>query len=403
MENLFAALDHPDSIAFLISVLISFLIGFVTAWILWGGRARKASKKADSLQQELSALRTEHHSLKEEIDLKEADILRVYREAEKSLEYARGVDARKAKWQSELEETKIEFAKLQDTNRSYATTIDDLNHQILGLKSRLASMSNEAGTADSSGKATSKSAPHPSERVITLEKRLLALDAENQALRSELSQMRNMKITETPAKTERVPTVKPPLVHEKKEEAKPKSPTETLPQKKKQEKDDLTRIKGIGSVLEAKLNDIGIFTYEQIKSFDEEKAEKVNEQIGFFPGRILRDDWVGQAARLHQMKMENPDALKPTAIFPKNPGDLKIIEGIGPKIEKLLKKAGVNTLQDLAATEVKNIQEILDAAGDAYRIHDPGTWPEQAAMAAAGNWEKLKEFQDYLLGGRYEV
>jgi predicted flap endonuclease-1-like 5' DNA nuclease len=100
------------------------------------------------------------------------------------------------------------------------------------------------------------------------------------------------------------------------------------------------------------------------------------------------------------VKKENPDALHPKAIFPKNPNDLKIVEGIGPKIEKLLKKSGINTLQELGATKEEKLREILETAGEAYRIHDPSTWPAQAALAAAGDWDKLKDYQDILLGGR---
>ena len=60
-------------------------------------------------------------------------------------------------------------------------------------------------------------------------------------------------------------------------------------------KDDLKRIKGIGPSIEKKLNAIGIYTFEQISRFTPEDDEKVNEVIEFFPGRIRRDDWRGQA------------------------------------------------------------------------------------------------------------
>lgn len=60
-------------------------------------------------------------------------------------------------------------------------------------------------------------------------------------------------------------------------------------------KDDLKRIKGIGPFIEKKLNAIGIYTFEQISRFTPEDDEKVNEVIEFFPGRIRRDDWRGQA------------------------------------------------------------------------------------------------------------
>ena len=60
------------------------------------------------------------------------------------------------------------------------------------------------------------------------------------------------------------------------------------------EPDDLTRIKGIGRVLQAKLNELGIVTFQQIADFGQADIERVNEKLDF-PGRIERERWVEQA------------------------------------------------------------------------------------------------------------
>lgn len=86
--------------------------------------------------------------------------------------------------------------------------------------------------------------------------------------------------------------------------------------------------------------------------------------------------------------------------FSTNPEDLKIVEGIGPKIEKLLKDAGIPNLASLAATSVDKLKEILAGAGESFRLADPGTWPKQAELAAAGNWKELSEYQEFLDGGK---
>lgn len=88
------------------------------------------------------------------------------------------------------------------------------------------------------------------------------------------------------------------------------------------------------------------------------------------------------------------------AAKPENPDDLKMVEGIGPKIEKLCNDIGIWTFAQLAATPVDTLQKMLDDAGPAYRIADPGTWPKQAELAAAGKWDELKEYQNFLLGGK---
>jgi predicted flap endonuclease-1-like 5' DNA nuclease len=68
------------------------------------------------------------------------------------------------------------------------------------------------------------------------------------------------------------------------------------------DKDDLTKINGISPFLEEKLNDLGIFSYSQISRFTENDIEKVTHLIEYFPGRIERDNWVGQAKALKNKK-----------------------------------------------------------------------------------------------------
>jgi predicted flap endonuclease-1-like 5' DNA nuclease len=96
------------------------------------------------------------------------------------------------------------------------------------------------------------------------------------------------------------------------------------------------------------------------------------------------------------------DLLRPVIppIGQVNADDLKIIEGIGPKIESLLHKQGIRTYQELATTPVERLKEILAEAGSRYALHDPGTWSAQALLAAEGQWENLKAYQSFLDAGK---
>ena len=80
--------------------------------------------------------------------------------------------------------------------------------------------------------------------------------------------------------------------------------------------------------------------------------------------------------------------------------DLKKIEGIGPKIEQILHEGGITTFAQLAESDADQVKELLTAAGPRYAIHNPATWAKQAALAAAGKWDELKELQDQLDGGK---
>ncbi|MFV0531271.1 MAG: hypothetical protein ACK5MD_07505 [Flavobacteriales bacterium] len=80
--------------------------------------------------------------------------------------------------------------------------------------------------------------------------------------------------------------------------------------------------------------------------------------------------------------------------------DLKIVEGIGPKIEGLFKNSGITTWQELSQLSIEKCREILDSGGDQFLAHDPETWPKQCEMACKNQWSELKKWQDELYGGR---
>ena len=80
--------------------------------------------------------------------------------------------------------------------------------------------------------------------------------------------------------------------------------------------------------------------------------------------------------------------------------DLTVVEGIGPKIKELFHKHDVTTWAGLADCSVEKCQEVLKSGGKRFEIHKPGTWPEQSKMAALGQWQKLKDWQDSLDGGK---
>ena len=63
------------------------------------------------------------------------------------------------------------------------------------------------------------------------------------------------------------------------------------------ELDDLKRISGIGGVLEEKLNTLGVTTFAQIAAWTPEDIARMDEQLNF-KGRIEREDWIAQAAKL---------------------------------------------------------------------------------------------------------
>ena len=74
--------------------------------------------------------------------------------------------------------------------------------------------------------------------------------------------------------------------------------------------------------------------------------------------------------------------------------DLKIVEGIGPKIEGLFHNFNIKTWKALSDTTVAKCQEVLDSGGEKYKIHDPASWPMQAKMCYENKWKELHQWQE---------
>ena len=82
------------------------------------------------------------------------------------------------------------------------------------------------------------------------------------------------------------------------------------------------------------------------------------------------------------------------------PDDFTKIEGIGPKINQIMIDGGVTTYGAMAYAKPEQLKDILAAAGNRYKMHDPTSWPQQAKLAEDGKWDELKTLQDELQAGK---
>jgi predicted flap endonuclease-1-like 5' DNA nuclease len=82
------------------------------------------------------------------------------------------------------------------------------------------------------------------------------------------------------------------------------------------------------------------------------------------------------------------------------PDDLLKIEGVGPKVADLLNNAGILTFAALAETTVERLNELLETAD--FQYMNPESWPEQAALAAKGDWEAFEKLTADLKGGLHD-
>jgi len=117
--------------------------------------------------------------------------------------------------------------------------------------------------------------------------------------------------------------------------------------------------------------------------------------LGIFFLMVLVGWWV---SRNKGSKPEAKDEAHAAPKVEKSADDLTRLEGIGPKVAKILTDAGYASFADLAEADATEVDKILDA--NKLQMMDSAGWIEQAKLAAAGDMEGLSRLQDELKGGR---
>ncbi|MEZ2222584.1 hypothetical protein [Rhizobium sp. RCC_161_2] len=178
--------------------------------------------------------------------------------------------------------------------------------------------------------------------------------------------------------------------------------------------DDLKLIDGVGPVNEGKLHELGIWTFRQIAAWTPENAEWVGSYMAF-PGRIEREDWIGQAAQLAKglgtepsrwadlgdasassgfassapaaapvAAGDHPGQRPPSAVKGvATPDNLKRISGIGHVNEEKLNELGIWTFAQIAAWTEANAEWVGSYMAFPGRI-EREDWIGQAAKLAKG-------------------
>lgn len=121
--------------------------------------------------------------------------------------------------------------------------------------------------------------------------------------------------------------------------------------------------------------------------------------FGFFLLMVLVGWWVSRNRGSQPMVQHEAQVVHEMhPVHEKPADDLVTLEGIGPKVAKVLNEAGIVTFTDLATADLERVQGVLNAAGLQYM--NPAGWIEQAKLAAAGDLDGLAKLQDELKGGR---
>ncbi len=329
--------------------------------------------------------------------------------------------------QAKLDSLEAELSKTKESNARFAKEVEN-NKLITNVAVNEIATKNNAEIADLRNKLKLAEA----ELTVYAQEKLKAAQ-------------QSAKVIETPAPapTPTEPTPTTPIVEQIKVEAKaepiieekavpvevpaveePIAPVVDI------KKDDLTIIEGIGPKLAEIINNGGIVNYSQLA--DAKPSDITAILVAQGDGYKVHNPgtWPEQAALLRDGKMDEfkslceeldggvrlsaeEKAAKATADAEKaktkeaakaevaaraNPDDLTALEGVGPVLAKILNEGGIYTFAQLAATDSSDLKEILTEAGD--KMHDPSSWPQQAALLRDGKMEEFKTLCDELKGGR---
>ena len=162
-------------------------------------------------------------------------------------------------------------------------------------------------------------------------------------------------------------------------------------------RDDLTIIEGVGPKIAELFYSYNINTFSDLASTAPDQLRQImatdfsSHDPSTWPDQAqmaATGDWDG--LRAWQEQLQGGRVVGPS-------DDLTLIEGVGPKIAETLAANGIMTFGELSSKTPAVISAIL---GPLYASHDPTTWPQQAQLAAAGQWDQLRAWQDELDGGR---
>lgn len=391
LNQLFTGFTQRESLIFLGFCLVAFLFGLLIGYVLRGRRVRELRRELKKKEADIQQRDEKIQQLTEELSLKEADVKKAIYQKEEAEERAQRLQIEQGKLNNQLTYLKDELAKERASNEGFQSTIDDLNDQILGLKTKVEQRPGSPGigaTSDDSGVQA---------RLMAVESRLQELEQENARLETTINALKGERretgTGEVYKEPELIPHEPPDILQQDRARA------------QQTERDDLTRIDGVGAFLEKKLNDAGIYSYDQIANWDKTDIDRITRAIQFFEGRIEKDNWVGQARRLKAQREDNPQDLPPVttdqnATESSKRDNLQLIEGIGPAITAVLNDHGIYTFTELARVGPEEMQTWLREADPSLAMHDPSTWPAQARLAANEQWEVLKDYQDQLHRGK---
>ncbi len=326
--------------------LLLFTLGLLLGWLLQKRSTRVYRKQTVIAQREKEEYRTRLAAADDEQKSLARELIQLTAEKDELLVQVRNTQTTNESLMTQLAGQRADNERLTATNQSFSNTIEDLNDQVIGLKTRNAQLLGGEGPG----------APAGAERT-GLEQRLRAVE-------DALADLRQ------PSPRSPAPALNLGRSTHQVRIGEPLPATETGNLASEGGGDDLTQIKSIGPFNRQKLMAAGISTFAQIAAWSDTDLEEYAARIGYVAELMRIQDWVGQARQLAEVQAV--------------PEKLTELDEIDEEVATVLHDAGLHTLTDLAATPATEIEAILFQAGH-QAVSGAENWPKQAARRLAQN------------------
>jgi|GEM_PF-4639026 len=197
-DQIFDQFNTSESYTILVIILLAFLFGFIIGMLLRGARISRLRRELEALKPQVEAREREVADLQDQLataneELAEKD--KVFEQQQREVVEAEELllrrEQEKNKLYNELQDIHTELEQLQASNRSYLSTIEELNDQILGIRAQREQETEEVQRAEPTYVKSPETGVETlvNSRLERIEAKVTQLEKENLALRKEVNSL----------------------------------------------------------------------------------------------------------------------------------------------------------------------------------------------------------------------
>ncbi len=131
---------------------------------------------------------------------------------------------------------------------------------------------------------------------------------------------------------------------------------------------------------------------DEAKDKVEDVIEDVKEKVGKVVKKEKKVAKKVTAAKKKVVAKKNAVAKKIKVVASDAKNDLKVLRGIGPKMEEVLNEGGITSFEQLAKMTLKDVNGVLASAGINTKVYNASDWKAQAKIAVKGDMDVLSQW-----------